>query len=291
MDGEPCDDPKRVDSGIRATAFSGSIPANNTAVEIDLGGPVGRPFYFDPIQWISLKFRVVVALCARRLLGTQHCDDDRILIRWSESRGYMSRQEPQFPYTAIQETGTMDWADMIGTAHFVQFYDDQHEIVEAVARYFIQGLRLGESCIMIADADKDKAVLARMRELDPALLNGAPPITVMDARETLAKFLVDGMPREDLFDQTVGAAVRDAAAAKRPVRAFGEMVAILTAEGHAPAALRLEELWNDLGSLHHFRLFCAYSNDCLTTDHARPHARALKDTHSHVVGVCSPAFA
>lgn len=42
------------------------------------------------------------------------------------------------------------------------------------------------------------------------------------------------------------------------VRAFGEMVALLWAEGNHGGAIRLEELWNDLQNSHSFALFCAY---------------------------------
>ncbi|WP_250532488.1 MEDS domain-containing protein, partial [Caballeronia sp. ATUFL_F1_KS39] len=45
---------------------------------------------------------------------------------------------------------------------------------------------------------------------------------------------------------------------KVPVRAFGEMVAILCARGESGAALRLEQLWNDLARKHAFSLLCAY---------------------------------
>ncbi|OLD94612.1 MAG: hypothetical protein AUG80_18310 [Candidatus Rokubacteria bacterium 13_1_20CM_4_68_9] len=42
------------------------------------------------------------------------------------------------------------------------------------------------------------------------------------------------------------------------MRAFGEMVALLCAKGNLNGALRLEELWNDLGSGKSFSLLCAY---------------------------------
>jgi hypothetical protein len=44
----------------------------------------------------------------------------------------------------------------------------------------------------------------------------------------------------------------------RHVRVFGEAVAILLAAGQRAAAVRLEDLWNDLGRRHAFSLFCAY---------------------------------
>jgi hypothetical protein len=60
-----------------------------------------------------------------------------------------------------------------------------------------------------------------------------------------------------LFEQSVGKIVRRAVAAGT-VRAFGEMVAELWKDGNSAAAIRLEELWNDLAGTCAFSLFCAY---------------------------------
>src|SRR5581483_10824282 len=40
--------------------------------------------------------------------------------------------------------------------------------------------------------------------------------------------------------------------------AFGEMVALLWAQGNTEAAIRLEQLWNQLAEKHSFHLHCAY---------------------------------
>ena len=54
----------------------------------------------------------------------------------------------------------------------------------------------------------------------------------------------------------------DVETAKRAGRtAFGEMVALLAAEGSHAAAVLLESLWNDLQRVHTFSLFCGYPLD------------------------------
>jgi hypothetical protein len=59
--------------------------------------------------------------------------------------------------------------------------------------------------------------------------------------------MVDGWPDEQRFAEVVGTVVqRMAQNGSRRVCAFGEMVALLWAEGRHDAAIRLEELWNDL---------------------------------------------
>ena len=66
-----------------------------------------------------------------------------------------------------------------------------------------------------------------------------------------------------VFMEVIGGVISRAAESGRPVRVFGEMVSLLVADGHPAAALRLEELWNDLQAhlAHAFSLFCAYPMD------------------------------
>ena len=81
----------------------------------------------------------------------------------------------------------------------------------------------------------------------------------LDAGETLAKFMVDGLPEPERFAEVVGSLIGQAVKGRRRVRIFGEMVAQLWMEGNQVAAIHLEALWNELHhSTHAFSLFCAY---------------------------------
>ncbi|HEY0897336.1 MAG TPA: MEDS domain-containing protein, partial [Sphingobacteriaceae bacterium] len=50
----------------------------------------------------------------------------------------------------------------------------------------------------------------------------------------------------------------------RKVRAFGEMVAVLWAEGNSGATVQLEHLWNEFCSNMELTLFCAYPKSGFT---------------------------
>ena len=50
------------------------------------------------------------------------------------------------------------------------------------------------------------------------------------------------------------------------MRAFGEMVALLWAQGHSDATVRLEHLWNALIHDQGMALFCAYPRIGATRD-------------------------
>jgi PAS domain S-box-containing protein len=144
--------------------------------------------------------------------------------------------------------------------HFVQFYDEDSFLLKSVSGFVGAGFRQGEAAIVIATGPHRESLeqLLRADGFDPAALKAEGTFYPLDAAETLAKFMLDGMPDRRLFMQVVGGLVARVTAKGRPLRAFGEMVALLWAEGNGEAAIRLEEFWNELGQEHCFSLFCAY---------------------------------
>jgi signal transduction histidine kinase len=91
------------------------------------------------------------------------------------------------------------------------------------------------------------------------------------------------MPDPDRFAEIFGGMVAQAAAGGRAVRVFGEMVALLWAEGSYAGTVRLEELWNGLRAAHPFVLFCAYPITGLDGDaHAQPFSDVCR-AHAHLI--------
>jgi PAS domain S-box-containing protein len=80
----------------------------------------------------------------------------------------------------------------------------------------------------------------------------------IDAAGLLGQFMVDGMPDPQRFEAVAGAVLQRAGAGDRRVRVYGEMVALLWADGETEAAIALEGLWNELADRHEFALLCAY---------------------------------
>ena len=67
------------------------------------------------------------------------------------------------------------------------------------------------------------------------------------------------------------------------VQVFGEMVALLWAEGNSEAAIQLEKLWNSLAKVKPFTLCCAYPlNGFARHVHGAPFLEACAE-HSHVI--------
>jgi signal transduction histidine kinase len=84
----------------------------------------------------------------------------------------------------------------------------------------------------------------------------------LDAAETLRQFMVGNSPDDARFRQVIGDVIScSACVAPREygkVSIFGEMVALLWQRGEVQAAIRLEQMWNELSQYYSFQLRCAY---------------------------------
>ena len=144
--------------------------------------------------------------------------------------------------------------------HFVQFCETDAFLMDSVSAFIGAGLRAGDVVIVLATKPHRESLEERLKgdglEVAAARMRGQ--YVSMDAAAMLSKFMVDGSPEPGRFAEVVGSMIALAAQGRRHVRIFGEMVALLWAEGNRAAALHLEELWNDLGKTHSFSLCCAY---------------------------------
>jgi len=94
--------------------------------------------------------------------------------------------------------------------------------------------------------------------------------------------MTDGMPNPGAFRRTLGQILTDLRRGREhcTIRAYGEMVDLLWKEGREAAAIRLETLWNQLGSTHDFGLLCGYSMGNFYKGAALDE---IHGQHSHVV--------
>lgn len=194
-----------------------------------------------------------------------------------------------FKLAPPQSAPQVRWPAHHHGAHVVQFYTEDSFLLEAVAKFIGTALGTGDSAIVIAtQAHLDGfAHRLRARGLDLSKSARCGRYTALDAADTLAKFMRAGHPDPKLFMDTVGHVIARASAAAEGhtprVAAFGEMVALLWAEGNPDAAIELEQLWNDLARTHSFSLHCAYP---LTGFHDQAHAEPflkICSEHSAVI--------
>jgi signal transduction histidine kinase len=150
-----------------------------------------------------------------------------------------------------------------GPGHVVQFYEGDAELCRVLTDFAAAGLEAGEAVIVIAEAPHREELAGRMRErgFDVEQAVGAGHLVLLDARETLATFMVGGMPSWDRFATGLRDLLARAAAAGRRARVYGEMVDLLWREGNQRAAIRLEEMGNELGRTGPTAILCGYSMD------------------------------
>ncbi len=172
--------------------------------------------------------------------------------------------------------------------HRVQFYDRDDSLTEAVVAFVRDAYASGEPSLVIATEPHRAAFEKWLRAggMDPGQpADGDRPaaaVRFVDADRLLEEFMVDSMPDPARFARAVGEALDEtAASATGQVRAYGEMVDVLWRQGNARAALRLEELFNELQGRRPFSLVCAYGMDGLSSDPDKLHQ--LLKVHSDAV--------
>ncbi len=115
-------------------------------------------------------------------------------------------------------------------------------------------------------------------------------VRLLDAATLLGQFSDGGVLDASAFHEYVGRLVRDAGAAGHPVRVFGEMVALLWAQGLVAQAIELESFWTGLAETVPFSLLCAYPSS-LVLDHDEPgHVNEVCDAHhGHALRAFAPS--
>src|SRR5918995_5215804 len=142
--------------------------------------------------------------------------------------------------------------------HSVYFYEDDTFLIDSVADFAKEGLERQETVIIVATEQHRGDLKTKLTE---DLVGLWAPISehyvTLDASATLVLFMRNGWPDEGLFIKVIGQIIQSAGGGK-PVRIYGEMVAVLWAEGNPLAAIHLERLWNKLASQQDFSLLCGY---------------------------------
>ena len=160
------------------------------------------------------------------------------------------------------------WGEMSPCDHAIQIYEGDDTFLDALEGFVGNGLRQGESAIVIATPEHRSSLERRLetRGLDMHAAVSSDQYIAIDAEATLAQFMRGDWPDDALFAECVHGLIARARVSGRPVRAFGEMVALLWARGQAGATVRLEHLWHGLCRELGFPLFCAYPRCGFTQD-------------------------
>jgi hypothetical protein len=169
--------------------------------------------------------------------------------------------------------------------HAVYFYEDDAFLIENVAHFVKSGLERQESVIVVATEDHRIDLKTRLIAENVIGLSSASDARyfTLDAVSTLSLFMLDEWPDERLFLKVIGQIIASSAQ-DTPVRIYGEMVALLWAQGKHRAAIRLEELWNALAQRQQFSLLCGYPASSVEQPELSSALAEVCACHSQVTG-------
>ena len=182
-----------------------------------------------------------------------------------------------------------DWDRLLTEAgprdHVVQLYQDQDFLNRAVCRFAAAALANGEGVILVPTVKHWNAfrprLIAEGVEVEAAQKRGQ--LTIVDADETLPRFMHDGMPDSPVFLGLAADVVTRARAGNRfpKVRWWGEMVNILWERGDVAASMNLEDLFDQLAQKHDIAIFCSFLMDNFNGEiHTRSAAKARRKSFS-----------
>lgn len=160
------------------------------------------------------------------------------------------------------------WGEIAPTEHFVQIYENDEIFLDLLQNFVINGFTAGDCVVVIATQDHIDLLDGRLVKAgtDIASLKADDQYIPLDAGKTLDEFMVNGWPDARLFHQTINRIIGRARQRNRPLRAFGEMVAVLWGHGLSGATVHLENLWNRVCETEAFCLFCAYPKSGFVQD-------------------------
>lgn len=199
----------------------------------------------------------------------------------------MSANQPLVDVSVLAPSA--EWCDLPAEGHSVQFYAEDASLLEGLSRFVGAALGAGDAAIVIATEDHRAGLNRRLRVLglDVPRARSEGRYMVLDAAGTLSKFVVNGQLDPERFREVIGATLSAASAACNTanprIAAFGEMVALLWADGKAEQAVELEQLWNELAHTYSFHLRCAYPIAGFDRADDGAPFRQICSEHSHVM--------
>jgi CheY-like chemotaxis protein len=173
--------------------------------------------------------------------------------------------------------------------HEVGFYEDDAARLDEYAVFAEAALLGGSSLIFVMSPgprrdEFHQRLWARGIDVDRAINDRR--YRPFDVPAILSRFMVDGMPDEAEFWRSSTSLILEVASLStgdRPrIAACGECAAGLLDDGKVEAAIRLEELWDEVTRTYNVDTFCAYSSHAAGCDHASPVFHRICAAHSTV---------
>jgi DNA-binding NarL/FixJ family response regulator len=152
----------------------------------------------------------------------------------------------------------------IAGRHEAAFYSDDATLLDGFTQFIGSALRTGNAAIVVATESHRDKLLPRLQshglDIGAAIEQGR--YLSLDAAGTLSTFMVNDLPDPARFLQAAAnlfaAAVKAAKGEHPRVAVCGECDPPLWKLGNGQAAIRLEQLWNEIAKTHDIDILCGY---------------------------------
>jgi len=152
----------------------------------------------------------------------------------------------------------------IAGRHQAGFYSDDASLLDGLTQFIGSALRAGNAAIVVATESHREWLLPRLQshglDIGAAIEQGR--YISLDAAGTLSTFMVDDVPDPARFLQAAAnlfaAAVKAAKGEHPRVAVCGECDPPLWKLGNGHAAIRLEQLWNEVAKTYDIDILCGY---------------------------------
>jgi hypothetical protein len=174
-------------------------------------------------------------------------------------------------------------------SHAVLFYEHDSELLDTLAQSVSTAIMAGNSAIVIATRahHNQLSALLKSRSVETYAAVLESRLFLLDAEETLARFMVDGQPDSARFAQALGPTIAQLVANARgespSTFIFGETAPLLWEQGKYDAALRLEQLANELLASSSANILCAYPTRLFAGETHTSFAAEICGLHSCVI--------
>ena len=174
----------------------------------------------------------------------------------------------------------------INRCHEVQLYSSDKAFVHRFTRFIGATLRVGDAVVVVATQSHRDALFQRLLTdgLDVAAALDQGRYIPLDVVDTLSTLMVNDFPDPVQFRETASSllrAAKKAARGKHPhVAACGECAFFLWREGMADAAVRLEELWDEIARTEGVDILCGYPGGSFHCEQGSETLRRIIGTHS-----------
>jgi DNA-binding NarL/FixJ family response regulator len=195
----------------------------------------------------------------------------------------------QFVSRGLENCGSSGSNDAPASCrHEVQFCSDDTVFLESFTQFIAAALMAGKAVVAVTTKSHRDSLFQRLKtqsvDVDAAAERGS--FISLDVSEILSTLMVNDMPDPARFFDAVSALFDKAAKAatgnQARVAACGECAPLLWAEGKTDAAVRLEQLWDQIAKAYGVDTLCGYPLASFENQEDSPAFQSICAEHSAV---------